>query len=228
MVAPENGATDAGFPQGSDPADTRSTDQERTPAAAPRPGDQPAGPTEHERIAELEIQLAERTDDLQRIHAEYVNYKRRVDRDRSLARAGGIETVLSEMLPILDDLGTARQHEELSGGFKLLADELEKLAAKYGLVGFGEKGDPFDPHLHDALMQANQPGVREPTCIEILQRGYKLKERILRPARVAVAIPTDEPPAAGATPPAAERPIAGQDTPEPPQGAGSAGSGPAN
>jgi molecular chaperone GrpE len=101
--------------------------------------------------------VAERTADLQRLQAEYVNYKKRVDRDRDLARQAGIEAVVNDLLPVLDSIDAAKQHDELAGGFKLVADELEKVAAKYGLTAFGEVGDAFDPHLHDALM-ARSPG----------------------------------------------------------------------
>lgn len=142
------------------------------------------------RVVELENQLNDRTNDLQRLQAEYVNYKRRVDRDRDLSRQGGIESVMRDMLEVLDDLQAARLHEELTGGFKAVADEVEKVAAKYGLVRFGEVGDAFDPRIHEALMQQEAPEgmeVEGPTCVTILQVGYRLGERVLRPARVAVA-----------------------------------------
>lgn len=145
------------------------------------------------RIADLEQQVVERTNDMKRVQAEYVNYKRRVDRDKHLQRAAGIEAVLVDLLPVLDDLRTARQHEELSGGFKLLAEELEKVTRKYGLEAYGQKGDPFDPQVHEALMQAPQPGVTEAQVLDVMQPGYRHNDRVLRAARVAVAVPADEP-----------------------------------
>ncbi|OYO18733.1 nucleotide exchange factor GrpE [Enemella dayhoffiae] len=151
-----------------------------------------AQPEPDPRIAELEQAYEERTNDLKRLQAEYVNYKRRVDRDRDLARVAGVEAVVADLLPVLDDLRTARQHEELSGGFKLLAEELEKVAGKYGLEAYGAKDEPFDPQLHDALMQAPVPGSGEPTLLDVMQVGYRLKGRVLRPARVAVGMPTGE------------------------------------
>lgn len=145
------------------------------------------------KIADLEHQVVERTNDMKRVQAEYVNYKRRVDRDKHLQRAAGIEAVLVDLLPVLDDLRTARQHEELSGGFKLLAEELEKVTRKYGLEAYGQQGDPFDPQVHEALMQAPQPGVTEAQVLDVMQPGYRHNDRVLRAARVAVAVPADEP-----------------------------------
>jgi molecular chaperone GrpE len=140
-------------------------------------------------VTELKDQLAERTSDLQRLQAEYVNYKRRVDRDRDLSRKVGIEGVLKDLLPVLDDLRSARDHGELTGAFKAVGDEVERIAGKHGLVAFGEKGDPFDPHIHEALLHAHATGIDGPTCVEILQPGYKVGDKVLRPARVAVAEP---------------------------------------
>lgn len=145
------------------------------------------------KVSELEAALAERTSDLQRVQAEYVNYKRRVDRDRDVSRKSGIEGVLKELLPVLDDLRSAREHGELTGAFKAVGDEVERVTGKYGLVTFGEKGDPFDPHVHEALLHAHAEGIDGPTCVEILQPGYKVDDRILRPARVAVAEPAESP-----------------------------------
>ncbi len=99
--------------------------------------------------------------------------------------------MLAALLPILDDIGRAREHEELAGGFKSVAESLESAAAKLGLTSYGESGDPFDPNLHEALMHSYSADVTEPTCVMILQPGYKIGDRILRPARVAVAEPGD-------------------------------------
>lgn len=144
------------------------------------------------RIAELTASLAERTADLQRLQAEYVNYKRRVDRDRDLSRKVTIEGVIKDFLSVLDDVRSAREHEELTGGFKAVAEEIERVTAKYGLETFGEAGDPFDPHIHEALLHAHAEDIDGPTCVEILQPGYRIGNRILRPARVAVAEPEPE------------------------------------
>jgi len=150
------------------------------------------------RVTELETALAERTADLQRLQAEYVNYKRRVDRDRDVSRKTGEESVLKDLLAVLDDVRSAEEHGELAGAFKAVGDEVVRVTAKHGLVAFGEKGDAFDPHIHEALLHALSPEVSGPTCVEILQPGYRVGERVLRPARVAVAEPDGSTPAAPA------------------------------
>lgn len=145
-----------------------------------------------DRVTELENTVAERTQDLQRLQAEYVNYKRRVDRDRNLARQAGIESVVADLLPVLDSIDLARQHKDNSQGFELVADSLAKVAQKHGLSSFGAVGDAFDPVMHDALMQAPMADgqvVTETTVSQVLQTGYKLGDRVLRPARVGVANP---------------------------------------
>ena len=136
--------------------------------------------------------LAERTADLQRLQAEYANYRKRVERDRLAVREQALANVLNELLPVLDDIGRAREHGELTGGFKSVADSLEGIVVKLGLTAFGEAGDLFDPTLHEALMHSYSADVTEPTAVQILQPGYKVGERIIRPARVAVAEPGGE------------------------------------
>jgi molecular chaperone GrpE len=136
--------------------------------------------------------LAERTADLQRLQAEYANYRKRVERDRIAVREQALANVLQSLLPVLDDIGRAREHGELTGAFKSVGESLEGVASKLGLTPFGESGDPFDPTLHEALMHSYSADVTEPTAVQILQPGYKVGERIIRPARVAVAEPSDD------------------------------------
>ncbi len=138
------------------------------------------------------------TEDLQRLQAEYVNYKRRVDRDRELVKQNATFSVLVGLLPVLDDLDRAREHGELEGGFKAVADSLERIVAAHGLVKFGEPGDEFDPRLHEALMHAHSPDVTTTTCQNIVSAGYRIGERVVRPARVTVVDPEPEAPAEGA------------------------------
>ena len=140
-----------------------------------------------------EARLAERTADLQRLQAEYANYRKRVDRDRAAVREQAVATVLTGLLPVLDAIDQAREHGELSGGFKSVADSLQSAVGKLGLVAYGEKGDAFDPKIHEALTHTYSPDVTEDTCVEIFQPGYKVGEKILRPARVAVAAPATGP-----------------------------------
>jgi molecular chaperone GrpE len=136
-----------------------------------------------------EVELAERTADLQRLQAEYLNYKRRVDRERENTRATAVASTLSALLPVLDDIARAREHEELTGGFKAVAESLERTVAQLGLTPFGSAGDPFDPRIHEALMHSYADDVDGPVCQTILQVGYQIGDRIVRPARVAVAEP---------------------------------------
>ena len=127
--------------------------------------------------------------DLQRLQAEYANYRKRIERDRALAHDLAIGAVLTELLPILDDLDRAREHGELEGGFKAVADQLTNVTSRIGLEKFGEEGTAFNPQIHEALLHSTSPDVTEPTASAILQPGYTYKERVLRPARVAVTDP---------------------------------------
>jgi molecular chaperone GrpE len=191
------------------------TSDDAEPKAAPAQGAAPAGDANASELAGLTAQLdqvrtalGERTGDLQRLQAEYQNYRRRVERDRITVREIAIANLLTELLPTLDDIGRAREHGELVGGFKSVAESLETVAAKMGLQQFGKEGEPFDPTIHEALMHSYAPDVTETTCVAILQPGYRIGERTIRPARVAVAEPqpgataakaegADEAPAAG-------------------------------
>ncbi len=133
--------------------------------------------------------VASLTEDLQRLQAEYSNYKKRVDRDRLLVADIATASALTEMLPILDDLDRAAEHGELTGGFKAIADQITNLTQKLGLEKFGEAQTTFDPNIHVALMHETSADVKETTVTKILQFGYKHKERVLRPARVVVTDP---------------------------------------
>jgi molecular chaperone GrpE len=140
-------------------------------------------------LAALEAELSERTADVQRVHAEYANYRKRVDRDRELVRDQAAASVLAELLTILDDIDRAREHDELSGGFKSVAEALEATVEKLGLERYGAAGEPFDPTVHEALIHSEDESVTETTCMAVLQPGYRYAGRVVRPARVAVADP---------------------------------------
>ena len=133
--------------------------------------------------------VAALTEDLQRLQAEYANYRKRIERDRALLAEVAISSVLLEFLAILDDLDRAAAHNELSGGFKAVADQVIATTSKLGLEKFGDAPSAFDPNIHDALMHETSADVSETTVTKILQPGYKYKERILRPARVVVTDP---------------------------------------
>jgi len=136
--------------------------------------------------------VATLTSDLQRLQAEYANYRKRVERDRSLAHEMAIGAVLTELLALLDDVDRAEQHGELTGGFKAVADQLNTITTRIGLEKYGTEGETFDPQIHEALMHDTSADVAVPTASKILQPGYKYKERILRPARVSVTDPAGE------------------------------------
>ncbi|MEU6817795.1 nucleotide exchange factor GrpE [Streptomyces sp. NPDC046860] len=174
-------------PSGADPDDAE-------PKAASEEGAAPAGDASADvaLVAQLDqarTALGERTADLQRLQAEFQNYRRRVERDRVAVKEIAVANLLTELLPVLDDIGRAREHGELVGGFKSVAESLETVAAKMGLMQFGKEGEPFDPTIHEALMHSYAPDVTETTCVAILQPGYRFGERTIRPARVAVAEP---------------------------------------
>lgn len=140
----------------------------------------------------LQSTVEERTRDLQRITAEFQNYRKRVERDK--ARSGELATaaVLQSLLPVLDDLDRARDHGDLNGPFGSVAEQLVNALAKHGLESFGTKGDAFDPQVHEAVAHMQMPGVDGPTCIDVMRSGYRLGDKLLRPALVAVAEPTED------------------------------------
>jgi molecular chaperone GrpE len=143
--------------------------------------------------------LDERTRDLQRVQAEYANYRKRAERDRLAAGDIAVGRALSELLPVLDDIDRARAHGDLTGALKAVADHLEAVFAKLGLQAFGEVGDPFDPTIHEAVMHDEGDSVTEPTCTTVLRQGYLHQDRLLRPAMVGVTDPV-APPGLGETP----------------------------
>ncbi|MYT70005.1 MULTISPECIES: nucleotide exchange factor GrpE [unclassified Streptomyces] len=182
------------------PSGATSDDAEPKTAPSEKEGAAPAGDSASSQQAAQDVALTaqldqvrtalgERTTDLQRLQAEYQNYRRRVERDRVTVKEIAVANLLSELLPVLDDIGRAREHGELVGGFKSVAESLETVAAKMGLQQFGKEGEPFDPTVHEALMHSYAPDVTETTCVAILQPGYRIGERTIRPARVAVAEP---------------------------------------
>ncbi|MGO1165160.1 MAG: nucleotide exchange factor GrpE [Janibacter sp.] len=142
---------------------------------------------------------ADRLADLQRLQAEYVNYKRRVDRDRAEVQIRAAHDVLETLLPVLDEIQLAEQHGDLPEGspVKAITDKLEQALGKYGLEGIGAKGEVFDPNVHEALMHGEWDASDEElpkdatatTVTAVLQPGYRAGERVLRAARVAVADP---------------------------------------
>ncbi len=153
----------------------------------------------------LEKELAERTADLQRLQAEYANYRKRVDRDREQVVTAAKASVVGDLLSLLDDLERAEQHGDLTGAFKAVGEKLVGSLQRSGLEPFGVEGEPFDPSVHEAVQHSTSPDVAGPTVTTVMRRGYRFGERVLRAAMVGV---TDhEPGAAPATPAAQEAPV---------------------
>lgn len=193
-VGPPGTATGAGDGPASNAAAGAHADG--TPGAGTAAAAEPAAPDPAAELADQDRLAAELTADLQRVSAEYANYRKRVERDRiaivEMATAG----LLTELLPLLDDVHRAREHGDLTGAFAAVAERLEQVVAKGGLERFGEPGEPFDPAVHEALMQAEpDPSAPVAVCAQVLQPGYRLRSgRVLRPARVSVAEPATSPP----------------------------------
>jgi len=152
-----------------------------------------------QKLVELSAQLDERTTDLQRVSAEYANYRRRVDRDRDAVSVNARAQVAGQLLTVLDDLDRAAAHGDLTGAFKAVADKLVNVAKGVGLESFGVEGDPFDPAVHEAVQHETSSEVDGPTVTVVMRQGYKIGERVLRPAMVAV---TDRDPSAPSVEPA--------------------------
>jgi len=138
-------------------------------------------------VAGIEAKVAELTADLQRVHAEYANYRKRVERDREVMQQMAVGAALAELLPVLDDIERAREHGELEGAFRTVGENLEAALAKLGLEKFGASGEEFDPMVHEALTTEENDAVSTPTVTTVYQPGYQFADRVLRPARVAVA-----------------------------------------
>ncbi len=168
----------AGPDGGSEDAGTEAAGAVDDPAAA-----------EEAAIAQAQVQVAELTADLQRAQAEFVNYKRRVERDRELVKQNATFAALTSLLPVLDDIDRAREHGEVEGGFKAVADQLDRVVEGLGLTRFGTPGEEFDPNLHEALMHGHSAEVTTTTVDKVVQAGYRIGERVVRAARVTVLDP---------------------------------------
>ncbi|EGD42383.1 co-chaperone GrpE [Nocardioidaceae bacterium Broad-1] len=139
---------------------------------------------------EVDKRVAELTTDLQRLQAEYVNYKKRVDRDRELVSQNATYKVLTPIVEVLDTIDRAREHGEVEGGFKAVADQLEKIVTNLGLKKFGEPGDVFDPNRHEALSHmGTDPEVEETSVKLVAKAGYMIGDRVVRAAQVLVVDP---------------------------------------
>ena len=194
---PDLGAA-AGSPQGpqetaAPPADAPTPDPGGLSTSGEATGEEQSEVSAPDEEDELEVarrEAAERTADLQRLQAEFLNYKRRVERDRDLVRENAVFAVLSPMLEVLDSIDRAREAGELEGGFKGVADQLERIVNGLGLTRYGEPGDPFDPTHHEALSHVGtDPEVDVITCKHIAKAGYRIGDRVVRAAQVLVVDP---------------------------------------
>jgi len=168
----------------------------RTPDGEQPSGAAPAAEPEADdpRVAELTAEVAERTSDLQRLSAEYANYRRRVDRDRETVLVNTRAQFVGELLTVLDDVERAGVHGDLTGPFKSVADKLVSVVQKLGLEPFGVEGEPFDPAVHEAV-QHESADVTGPTVTvvsSVMRRGYRIGDRVLRPAMVGVVDRADD------------------------------------
>ena len=135
-------------------------------------------------------EAAELRNDLLRLQAEYVNYRKRVERDRDVAREMAVIGVLNTVMPVLDDIDAARQHGDLvDGPFASIANKLENTLKTYGLTRIDEVGVDFDPNIHEALIQQQSADVQSDTVTQVLRVGYKANDRVLRAAQVIVSVP---------------------------------------
>lgn len=188
-----------GTPAEPDQPAAGSGEDSRPQAAGPEPagpdpgtgtaGAQPAAGGLGAELAALRAELDERTRDLQRERADFANARKRMERERARFGEDAIANVFKALLPVLDDLDRAREHGELVEGVAAIADQLTATTSKFGLTRFGERGDRFDPNHHEAVAHLTSAEVTEPTCVDVMRRGYLLGNRLLRPAMVAVADP---------------------------------------
>ncbi|WP_116450810.1 nucleotide exchange factor GrpE [Blastococcus litoris] len=183
----------------SDPAAPGEQMSEHETPVDEQPTQDPATPSPAAGAGDVDKQLAERTEDLQRVTAEYANYRRRVDRDRSLVVDQAAERFALQLFPIVDDIERARDHGDLTGAFKVVADRVLGLLDGLGVAAFGVAGDPFDPALHEAVIHDTSSEVEVPTATTVLRQGFRRGDRVLRTAMVAVTDPESPAPAAGKT-----------------------------
>jgi molecular chaperone GrpE len=166
--------------------DVKITDKRKVDPQTGAPRSQDQG----EPVVETPVDpITELTADLQRIHAEYANYRKRVERDREVTRELIVSGILAEFLPVIDDIGRARTHGELDGAFKSVGEALESTVQRLGMKPFGEPGDEFDPTRHEAIAHEHSDQVDKPTCAIIYQPGYEFNGKIIRAAIVSVSDP---------------------------------------
>ena len=201
-TAQPDGATDGGVTAAPDGAHTiageaRAAESAAAAAAAPDANGAGAGDPELERVRS---ELAERTADLQRVSAEFTNFRRRTERERESTVASAKASVAGELLTVLDDVERAQNHGDLTGPFKVVADRLTETLQRAGLEPFGAEGDVFDPSVHEAVAHETSSEVSGPTVTTVMRRGYRFGDRVLRAAMVGVTDSDGSAPAPAAAP----------------------------
>ena len=190
---PEGEPTAAPSPEGASAAEPESEvvagDDPGTDEEQGSGGDEDA---EVDELGAMKSSLADLTNDLQRLSAEYANYRRRVDRERQLVAENAAYKALTPVIEVLDTIDRAKEHGELDGGFKAVADQLERVVAASGVVRFGEPGEAFDPTRHEALSHLGTDEEVEVTTIKhVAKSGYLMGERVVRAAQVLVVDPVE-------------------------------------
>src|SRR6476469_1543616 len=193
-------------PAGTPPGRTSDTGEQMSEHETPVV-DQPAAG------GDLAQQLAARTEDLQRVTAEYANYRRRVDRDRTLVVDQAAERFALQLFPIVDDIERARDHGDLTGAFKVVAERIVGLLEGLGVAAFGVAGDPFDPSLHEAVIHDTSSEVSVPTATTVLRQGFRRGDRVPRTAMVAVTDPESSVAAPAEPAPATDTPTGDAEPP---------------
>ena len=189
---PEGGATGSFGDAAAEMANE--TEVESTSEARAAAGDESGDVEFEDDLLAAKRDVADLTADLQRLQAEYLNYKRRVERDRELIRENATYAALAPITEVLDTIDRAREHAPLEDGFKAVADQLERIVAGLGLAKFGAVGDAFDPTIHEALSHIGEdPEVEVTTCKVIAKAGYRIGERVVRAAQVLVVDPPSGP-----------------------------------
>ncbi|WP_375406410.1 nucleotide exchange factor GrpE [uncultured Amnibacterium sp.] len=190
-----SGAPDEGVPEGDDSflaaegPDVETSLSDADEAFLNGQGDLPDGTPAPPGIAD---QDGEHLADLRRVTAEYANYRRRTERERDAIRDRATGDAARAILPVLDDLDRAEAHGDLAEGGPMtaIAQKLRGAVAKLGITAYAEQGEPFDPHQHDAIFQRESPDVTRPTVSDVVERGYRIGDTVLRVAKVVVDTPS--------------------------------------
>lgn len=180
-------------PEAAEAAEAAEEQRASDTESAPEEGADSAVAGAEEAVDPLEDTANPYLDDLRRITAEYANYRKRTEANAELEKHRARASVISQLLPVLDDFDRAAEHGDLEEGsaFATIAQKVRGTLERLGLQGFGEKGEEFDPQVHEAIAQVPVPGTETPVVLDVVERGYRIGDVELRPAKVAVAVGGD-------------------------------------